>query len=637
MLLLLSGLVVLASQWIRPYPFATTDDNWMYFLPLIKSHTDALLRGHPLRILWGLGSGWSPWENAQAGVLYLPYHLANLIARLMGLPLALLEVSAWLHLAAAGWVAHRFCPRELPTRERLGWSLGAVLMPGPLLLGLNWHNYLSCYPWFLALAFFLHRRITSGDPTPSRRERLLFGGLSLGFFLSSHAQMYVIGIGLLILWTLAETPRRESLRALLPFLLAQLPALIPLIYLKLLALDGTQDWMGDRGDPFYLLRHAQTLGTVLHGTVFGNLLYTKDFQLWANIRWTGVGMFFSPFLILLARPVWLRRQWTVGLFFLSCLVFMGAASQPWIRLLGFGPLDGFRWTWKVCIFTGPLALVSLASRWDTIQNASRVRLVWAGAGLSLLVFLRGLSFEIWPSLDAAHPFGAAGIVAETQRMARETGLRPGTRLALLGPFDMVQPLPLPVLGLVGNAPILSGLGAAHIYEPMEPAWASRAHFGLSLPWRVCVPAQALVDQQDDLFEALRRIGVQALVTVAPEATKVPGNRPFTDRLGRALWVVPIPWAPSGPYPAVDANSLTLSPSGVLSLPPSERPPSLLTPRTVHWVRNSSGAWTGTPQGVPLGWAWATVLASLMALGGLAWNGWSTLNLVDQPAPERPPD
>lgn len=620
-LIVMAGALVLLANWVRPYPFSTTDDNWMYFLPLIKAHTDALLSGHPLRVLWGVGAGWSPWENAQVGVLYLPYHLANLLARLLGRPLALLEVSAWLHLAAAAWVTHALAPREIQPRIRFGWSVGAMLMPGPLLLGLNWHNYLSCYPWFLALAFLLRRHVTAAPPvTPWRRDRLVLGGLSLGFFLSAHAQMYVLGIGILALWVLAEVPRRTALRTLLPFLFAQLPALIPLVYLKLLALDGTPDWMGDRNDPFYLLRHAQTLGTVLHGTLFGNLLYTRDFQLWANISWTGVGMFFSPFLVLLARPLWAERRWLLGAFFLACLAFMGAASIPWIRFFGFGPLEGFRWTWKISIFLGPLALVSLLARLPSWRPENGARLAWGATVLSLVVFLRGLSFEIWPSLDAAHSIGAPGLVAETQRMAQATGLRPGARLAVLGPFGMVEPLPLPILGLTGDAATLSGLGTAHIYEPMEPEWVSKAHFGLSLPWRVWVPTEAYLEQPARVMEALRAIGVQALVTVAPQAATAPGSRTFTDRLGRTLWVVPVPGAYPGPYPSWK-EPLAIEGSGVLLAPPSDQPPALLSPRPIDWVRTARG-WRGTPRGLSWGWLLATGMGGLLTVAGLAWNRWT---------------
>lgn len=619
----LAGALILLANWIRPYPFSTTDDNWMYFLPLIKAHTDALLGGHPLRVLWGVGAGWSPWENAQVGVLYLPYHLANLLARLLGRPLAILEVSAWLHLAAAGWVTHALAPREIQPRIRLGWSVGAMLMPGPLLLGLNWHNYLSCYPWFLALAFLLRQHATTANPgTPERGDRLALGGVSLGFFLSAHAQMYVLGIGILALWVLAEVPRKSALRTLLPFLFAQLPALVPLVYLKLLALDGTPDWMGDRNDPFYLLRHAQTLGTVLHGTLFGNLLYTRDFQLWANISWVGVGMFFSPFLALLAAPLWRERNWALGVFFIACLAFMGAASIPWIRYFGFGPLEGFRWTWKISIFVGPLALVSLLARLPATRPEQGARIAWGAAGLALAVFLRGLSFEIWPSLDAAHPIGAPGLVAETQRMAQATGLRPGTRLAVLGPFDMIEPLPLPVLGLIGDAATLSGLGTAHIYEPMEPEWVSKAHFGLSLPWRVWVPTQAFLEQPARVMEALRAIGVQALVTIAPQAATAPGSRAYTDSLSRTMWVIPVPGAYRGPYPSGE-SALTIEGSGVLLAPPSEQPPHLLSPRPIDWVRTARG-WRGTPRGLSWGWLLAAGVGGLLTVAGLAWNRWTTL-------------
>jgi hypothetical protein len=620
--LVLAGLLVLAANRVRPYPFSLTDDNWMYFLPLIKGHTDALLGGHLLRVLWGLGSGWAPWENAQVGVFYLPYHLANLLARAMGQPLAILEVSAWLHLAAAGLVTWIFTPGELRPLERLGWAAAAMLMPGPWLLGLNWHNYLSCYPWFLAMALLLRRSVSSGS-VPGRGDRLLMGGLSLGFFISAHPQMYVLGIGLLVLWALAEAPRKATLGTLLPFLAAQFPALVPMIFMKILSMNATLEWMGGRDDPDFLLRNAMTMGTVLHGTVLGNLLYTPGFILWANISWTGVGMFFCPCLVLLARPLWLERRWPLGLFFLGCLAFMGAASYPWLRFLEFGPLAGFRWTWKLSMLVGPLALASLLPRLRPALARHGARVAWLVAALSLLVCFRGLSFEIWPSLDAAHPLGAPGLVAETRAMAQATGLRPGTRVAVLGMLDMAQALPLPVLGLIGNAPILSGLDTAHVYEPLEPEWVSQTHFGLSLPWRVYVPAQVLLERPEKVLASMARHGVQALVTLTPEAASLPGCRSYTDRLGRTLWVVPVPGAPTGQYPAGPMQTLGLGPSGLLRAPASEQPPVLLTPRPVAWVRDAQGAWLGTPDGLPWGWAAATLLVALIALGALLWNGWPT--------------
>lgn len=615
----------LALVWgaglVRPLPFTTTDDNWMYFLPLIKAHTDALLQGEPLRVLWGLGAGWSPWENAQVGVLYLPYHVANLLARMIGHPLALLEVSAWLHLGAAGLVAYSFTPPERGALQRLAWGLVATLMSGPLLLGLNWHNYLTCYPWFLALAFLLRRVVIRVEGESTRGERLALGLVSLGFFLSAHAQMYLIGIGLLGLWALAEAPRASTLRGLFLLGWAQVPLLVPLIYLKTLASVGTADWMGDRGDPFYLLRHAQSLSGVIHGTVFGNLLQTRDFQLWANISWVGVGMFFSPGLVLLGPRLWRERRWALMGFFLGCLAFMGAASFPGIRYMAVGPLEGFRWTWKLCIFVGPLALATL------IPRVSGASLRWPVLGpailalLSLGVFLRGLSFEIWPSLAAAHPFGAERLVLETRRMSESVGLAPGTRIALAGPLDMVQPLPLPVLGLVGNAPILAGLESAHLYEPMEPDWVSRGHLGLSLPWRVALPAEALLKKPEKVLPLLASVGVQAVVTLEPEAQSLLGARSYQDPLGRMLWVVPVPGTPKGAYPATGSEGVSRDAAGCFSVAEAGAPPPLLSPRPVVWKRSGRG-WRGCPQGIPWGWALATLMVGLLGWLGLGSKEWA---------------
>ncbi len=634
-LVIASLVVVIGAQWIRPLPFSTTDDNWMYFLPLIKAHTDSLLHGHFLNVLWSLGSGWVPWENAQVGILYLPYHLANLIARVIGHPLALLEISAWIHICAAGLIVHAWAPTDRPEDERLGWAVLAMLASGPLLIGLNWHNYLSCYPWFLALAFLLQKAIAVPGGLVSRRDRLLIGGSSLCFFLSAHAQMYVLGIGILILWAFAETPGRSALRAFLPFLWAQLPALVPLIYLKLLSADGTPDWMGNREDPYFLLSHAQTLAGVLHGTIFGNLIQTKDFQLWANISWTGVGMFFSPALIILSIPVWKDRSWALGLFFIACLIFLGADSFPMIRYVGIGPLDGFRWTWKLCIFVGPLALVSLLPRFGGVISRGGSKVTGVLIALSCVVFLRGLSFEMWPSLAAAHPFGAERLAGETRRMATAVGLSQKNRIALLGPWDMAQPLPLPVLGLIGNAPILAGLETAHLYEPMEPAWVSRGHFGLSLPWRVTVPAQAVIEHSTEILEALRGIGVQAVITVSEEVSHLPGFMLYTDPLGRRLWVKLIPGALAGPYPSGSGSGLLMSrtQSGQLMVPGSEKPPSILTPRPISWQRTATG-WLGQPNTFPVGWAIATLIISGFGFLGLVWEGWNRRGPSSTPlAPE----
>ena len=45
-----------------PLHFSSLGDAQPYFLPLIKAHTDSWLAGEPLRMIWGVGSGWSEFQ-----------------------------------------------------------------------------------------------------------------------------------------------------------------------------------------------------------------------------------------------------------------------------------------------------------------------------------------------------------------------------------------------------------------------------------------------------------------------------------------------------------------------------------------------------------------------------------------------
>ncbi|MBK8727236.1 MAG: hypothetical protein IPL96_14670 [Holophagaceae bacterium] len=588
----------------------------MYFLPLIKAHTDSLLSGHFLNALWSLGSGWVPWENAQVGPLYFPYHVANLVARLLGEPLAILDVSACLHVCASGVVVYAYGDEDLTISERIAWAGLAMVQPGPLLLGLNWHNYLTSTPWFLALLLHL-RRQTRLDVPWSRRDRLALVGLNVGFYLSSHAQMFVIGWVLLSLWAFHES--RWNWRAFpwLPVVAGMLPLMSSLLFLKLISGTANPDWMVGREDPNFILRHGLSLRTVLQGSLLGNLVVDPTFSLWADIRKSGGGMFFNlPLLTVLAWAL-LKRRWSLASLLAGCIVFLSAKSFPWLSSLAYGPFAGFRWTWKLVIFTGPLALVALMGCFREMVPKAFVRtgLLTMASLLSLSVCIKGLDFEIFPSLAAAHGFGAPGLVAETQRMARSTGLPPGSRIALVGFMDMMQPVPLPVLGLIGNAPILSGLETAHIYEPLEDSRAARSHFGLSLPWRAPVSAEGYAQYPAKVEEALSRIGVDALVTLYPDI--LPGAMAYHDSLGRVTYVKRLAPMNSFPWARLRGQDIALKrmPGGVLrTAQPQPEPPDLCVPREVVWTQAVDGHWLATPRGPSLFWLVFTLLGFTGAMG-----------------------
>lgn len=602
-------------QCVRPLPFATTDDNWMYFLPLLKSHTDSLLSGHLLQALWPLGAGWSPWENAQVGIFYLPYHLANVVARALGEPLALLDVSAALHIVAAGLVTFALVPGVKSPAERVAWACLAMVQPGPFLLGLNWHIYLSSYPWFLALALLGLRE--GSDGLPPRSARLALLACNIGFFLSSHVQMFVLGWVFLVPWWFATAGARAWWGRARLSLHLQLPLLAPLIFMKAASLEGNLGWMAGRDDPDHLLAAAQSAGTVLAGTLWGNLGPPVDFRLWGT-AWTGAGMLFSPALALAPLLALWRRRWGLAILFVCFFMFLAAASFPFLRAMGVGPLQGFRWTWKAAILTGPLALLSLASLTDPLPIATRPKVLALGALflLTASVCVRGMDFDIWPAFSAAHPWGARELVRRTRDFAERAGLPPGARVALVGKVNMVQPLPLPYMGLTGNAPLLSGLETAHIYEPLESEAAAKAHYSLSLPWRQAVPAEDYRADPGYTEDALRAIGVDALISSS--AGLLVGAVEHRDDLGRSTYVKRISREDLGyPWASVGGRRVgveRMAGGSLRTVAPSPDAPELVAPRAVSWTRLTDGRWQADPLGPPGYWWVLTFGGAAAALG-----------------------
>lgn len=604
----------IAASAVRPLPFALTDDNWMYFLPLLKSHWDAALTGNWLSVNWALGPGWSPWESGQIGSVYPPYMLANVIARLLGEPLAMLDVSAAIHLGAAGVVTYRLLPDSVTDPNRLLLALLCQLPTGPLLLGLNWHNYLAPLPWFLAIGLLLIRH-AEGEPW-SRADRVLLWAASVLFFIASHIQIYVFGMALLLIWAFVISEpiaRNETAKWLI---VTQLPAAFPLAYFKWVALGANPDWFVNRESSHFILNHAQHLGTVLQGTLWGNLLFTNDFRLWAGIDWRGIGIFFSPGL-LLGVPMWVRRgRWRPILFFCFGLMLMGIASVPLLQHLFVGPFAGFRWTWKLSALLGPLAMLTFIRYWHVEERPDSNREQIAMTLLvvaSLFIFLRGLQFEILPSLSDAHQIGPRGLVEETRALASASGLKDGTRVALIGRTNMSQPLPIPFLGLLGNSPVLSGLESAHVYEPMEPAILLKDHLGLTLPWRGAIAEEEFFTDPETALAALREVGVQAVISMNSSALSVAGTTEYRDSLGRVTYVTRIDNAMLGPFPDAGSGAVQRLGDGRLRAGNTEFPPPLISSRTIRWARQADGTWIGTPQVLALHWALGTMVLAALSL------------------------
>lgn len=587
---------------IRPSPF-TAGDGILRFLPLIKAHTDSLLAGAPLRMLWSLGAGWNPAQAGEMGLAYPPYHAANLIARMLGRPLALLEVSAWMHLAAASLAGWHLLPRRIEGAERWGLSLLLMVLPGPFLLGLNWASYLAGYPWFLALALLA----LEPCPAPGRRARqLLF--LAAGFFLGTHVQMFVLGTGLLLLAQLAGVAAPRDRTGLKAFLLAMLPFAVPLAYVKMVSLHASPGWQDAWASKEMLIRGAQTLPVALQGLAFGNFLPGQAFQVFGDVSWRGIGVFFAPWLLIaLAEAAW-RRRWPALAFWILVGLLLGAKSAPFLSGLAIGPLQGFRWTWKLMLFAAPLGLLALlgSEGWRNLPRPWRAGLSASLAAASLAVCLRGLPFILSQGSGDFSPLGAEAMVEDTRRVLAACGLREGMRIGLVD-LRPEASLPIALMTLPGNGALLCGYESAHLFEPLDDAVASAERYGLT--------SQALISpaflRRPDADAWLARIGIQALVAAGPlEGAEVRSAR---DRLGRSVWARPVQGARPWTYPwAAGPAELRRLPGGRLaSLEPSDAPPRLMNSRPIAWTRRNDRTWIGTPAGIP--WPWWSAGGAVLLL------------------------
>ncbi len=263
-------------------------------------------------------------------------------------------------------------------------------------------------------------------------------------------------------------------------------------------------------------------------------------------------MFFLPGLLLWIPPVDSLRDFTGQYSSLPlALLVLGIASAPqlatsfhrtvlWISM----DLEANRPTRTV----GATDIRSLSASDEPVTDRPRLAMLALLVLASFGVFLRGLNFEILPTMSDAHALGPRGLVDATRAMASESGLVAGTRIALIGQYNMDQPLPLPILGVLGNAAILSDLETAHLYEPMEPAGLMKDHLGLTLPWRVYIHDTSFYSAPSEIMAALRSIGVQAALSDNPAALSIRGTMEYKDRLGRVTYVLPVKNALPGRFP-----------------------------------------------------------------------------------------
>lgn len=617
--LALAGILVWIAQAARPLAFTSGGDGPIYFLPLIKAHTDALLdHGVLLRMEWGLGAGWSPAESAQVGFLYPGYLLANLAARLLGTPMAILEVSAALHLGLAAWLCHRLGPEAWSFPERTAYSLLCMLQPAPVLLGQNWHAYLACYPWFLAILFLLSRRLGGALKAPPGLGLCV---ASILFFWTAHPSMYVYGTTIAALWIVAEAGPRQGAWHLLALGLAQVPMVVPLLFLKSVAGHATADWIQGRDASSILLAFGQTLRTWVQGALFGNLADSEGMSLWSGrFSASGVGMFFAWPLLMATAGALRKGRILLVLLSLFCVMLLGVASFPWLHHLAVGPWASFRWTWKLSLFVAPMGILMLTRQapglWGRSSAWSSALPVFALALLSGLVTWRGLDFDlVMPPQQRVGTLGLKAVLAGTKAGMAKARISPDSKVALVAIHGTRWPLL--VWGFTGNAPLLSGCRTLAIYEPLEPATSAERHLNQSVPWRQTMSEAEYRSDPTRWDATFRKLGVRFLLTNTSGLFPAPRSTVFVDAIGRSTWIKDLEPGLTEARPSFPG--LDLLPGGcLLSAPGLPRPPDAPYARTVRWRIRPDGRWMGTPSLFPL---WVTGLSLVFGLATVAMNGW----------------
>jgi hypothetical protein len=593
--------IVVVLTAFRFEPFTLRGDGPIYYLPVIATTTNALLSGHFPEVLWQLGAGWTPFEAAQIGLGYPPYLLVGLLTKLVGRPLAFLEISAVLHLALAGILVRELSPPSVDPGTRFFASLLAIVQPAPVLLGMPWHAYLAAYPWGLALTVLLWLR-----DFRERRVAVMIPVTSGLLFWVGHPHMFIWGwllggLGMLIL-------RRPSFRSLAGHwrvaAATALPVLAPLAWLSRAVDSANVAFMPERFEPQFLLKRAQDFADLVPALVVGNLTGIPELRLWGRDGAGGVGIFFCPLIVVALTDAVRRRRFGVVLFILCELVLLAPLGFEFLSELARGPLAGTRWTWRFAMVVLPPIAVAIAlgarprPDGDAVFEPWRNRPKWVVGSvlLGLIVLVRGASFDlatVWWNHRAA---GTRGLFAEAERFTKS--LRSPARVALVGRHRLLSdgsPVPLAYLGLVGNAPLLvPGLETAHLHEPMESEAAARQHFRLGTPWRLAVP-RGIMRQESELSK-LESIGVTALVALDPAHLPADADtRPFRSSDGLTLWVREL--SPSPPYP-LRAPGERL-PSGALLVPSRDN----VRPTRPLEAKRTPSAWLLSP---PVPWIYVAL-------------------------------
>lgn len=617
----LAGVVLgfhqLLWHWDAAWLF-TKDDNLTQNLTLIKAQTDVLLGFEIPRMIWGLGAGWDPFMSGQMGLFYPPYLVANIITRLLGAPLALLEVSYVLHQILLVGVVLSLASGEQKDKSLLALCL--VFLPGPFLLGMNWHAYGVAHVWWVAAALIISAEARKPKPFERPLHKVSLWACTVLFYQCAHPQVFIWGLMFLAAWAWVISPRRHQIKLLVLLALCVLPLAPSLLYLKWLSTQAGA--LSVRPDNL-ILEMAQPLPLAFWGSLIGNLGQILEMNFFTpTVYRDGPGLFFQPALVLCTLLALKQKRGVLVCVSLISWLLLGAKSFPFLGDLNLGPLNSFRWPFKLVVLTGPFFLLALCQLLAHKQKLRRPILGLIGL-MSVCVCAQGRSFDLMTE-TYQQGINANELLKQTEQCLEQAGIPKGARIAYVGDYDKrpnEQSKTLTVL--TGNAIHLLNRNATHINEPMEPDYLADGHLRAAGRQGNPLTARLFLEQGPELLKALAYVGATHVFTGQPNLFKNLNATECQDAEGQQVTFHALANARTGPYPQAhdpkSKNQVSSRINGVLVFPAvEERPPSLNTTAPISWQKEGND-WIGSPNPIQPLWGLAVALLAIL-VGWLFFKG-----------------
>ena len=176
-------------------------------------------------------------------------------------------------------------------------------------------------------------------------------GLYGSFYQCAHPQVFIWGLMFLAAWAWVISPRRHQIKLLVLLALCVLPLAPSLLYLKWLSTQAGA--LSVRPDNL-ILEMAQPLPLAFWGSLIGNLGQTLEMNFFTpTVYRDGPGLFFQPALVLCTLLALKQKRGVLVCVSLISWLLLGAKSFPFLGDLNLGPLNSFRWPFKLVVLTGP--------------------------------------------------------------------------------------------------------------------------------------------------------------------------------------------------------------------------------------------------------------------------------------------